>query len=285
MKKRADLELLVLGIIVLVVAIIIPTETEACTNTGFGSSCIQTIYTYDGVSAPTAKAVLYVVAALCIAGGIILLILRNLKQSKIPIGQRAATITSAPITQNTHPAPVPPGPVIRSHAPPSSLPSSPGTSLEKAARAKRRTLFLVILGSIILVVVITGVWVSLEAHSSPTGFQQSVTTGPHITNIEVGTGVPNSGSVQGQGATFTAGSPSCISFNVQNGNSPADIDAVLTQGNTTVFSGSVVQGLSPNWQGPFWICSQYNILNDGVYQWVVNYNGSPEASITFQIVN
>lgn len=285
MKKRADLELLVLGIIVLIVAIIIPTETEACTNTGFGPSCIQTIYTYDGVSASTAKAVLYVVAALCIAGGIILLILRNLKQSKTPTGQRAATITSAPITQNTHPAPIPPGPVIRSHAPPSSLPSSPGTSLEKAARAKRRTLFLVILGSIILVVVITGVWVSLEAHSSPSGFQQSVTTGSHITSIEVGTGISNSG-LQGQGATFTAGSPSCISFTINNGSSMGYISAVLSQGSTTVFSGSVPGGeVSPYYQGNLWICSQYNILNDGVYQWVVNYNGSPEASITFQIVN
>lgn len=44
MKKRADLELLVLGVFVLVLAIIIPTETEACSNTSFGPSCIQTIY-------------------------------------------------------------------------------------------------------------------------------------------------------------------------------------------------------------------------------------------------
>lgn len=82
MKKRADLELLVLGLLVLVVAIVIPTETEACSNNGFGQFCTQTIYTYDGVSAPTAKAILFVVAALCIAGGVIFFILRNKRPNK-----------------------------------------------------------------------------------------------------------------------------------------------------------------------------------------------------------
>jgi lipoprotein signal peptidase len=270
-KKHADLEFLGLGLLLLIVAIILPTETETCSTTAFGPSCIQTIYTYNGVSAPTAKAILFVIAALCIAGGVILLVLRNLKQSKISTGQSTATITSTPPTRST----------ALTSSPPSTHPTA-SVPIDKADRRKYRTTILVVVGSFVLIlVIIIGVAIINQAQTTAT-FHQEVTTGPHITSIEVGTGISNSG-LQQQGETFQAGNPSCISLNVHNGSSPGYIDAVLSQGNTTVFSGSVVRGLSPYWQGPFWICSQYNILNPGVYQWVVNYNGSAEASITFQV--
>lgn len=273
MKKRADLELFALGLLLLVVAIIIPTETESCSNNGFGQLCIQTIYTYDGVSATTAKAILFVVAALCIAGGVALLILRNNGQKRLPTGQSPATITAPPPVRNDVPAPTP-------------FPQRPnaGSPLAGVARPKRRTRFLVIVGSIILVLVVAGIWIGVEAQTSSGGFQQDVTTGPHITSIAVGTAIGNSGLV-GQGETFQGGSPSCISFNVHNDSSLGYIDAVLFQGNNTLFSGSVVRGLLSNYQGSLWICSTYNVLDPGVYKWIVNYNGSAEASITFQIVS
>jgi len=273
MKKRADLELFALGLLVFVVAIIIPTVTESCSNNGSGQFCIQTIYTYDGVSATTAKAILFVVAALCIAGGVILLILRNKSQQRFPTGQSPATITATPLVRNDVPA-----------STPSFQRSNAGLPLAGAARPKRLTRFLVIAGSIILVLVVAGIWIGVEAKPSSSGFQQDVTTGPHITSIAVGTAYGNSGLV-GQGETFQGGSLSCISFNVHNDNSPGDIDAVLFQGNDTLFSGSVIRGLLPNYQGNLWICSSYNVLDPGIYKWVVNYDGSAEASITFQIVS
>jgi hypothetical protein len=273
MKKRADLELFALGLLVLVVAIIIPTVTESCSNNGFGQFCTQTIYTYDGVSASTAKAILFVVAALCIAGGVILLILRNKSQKRLSTGQSLSTITVTPPVRNDVPA-----------STPSPQRSNAGMPLEGATRPKRRTRLLVIVGSIILVLAIAGVWIGLGAQTSSSGFQQDATIGSHITSITVGTAIGNSG-LQGQGETFQGGSPSCISLTVHNDSSPAYIDAVLFQGNNTFFSGSVVHGLLPYYQGNLWICSSYNVLDPGVYKWVVNFNGSAEASITFQIVS
>jgi hypothetical protein len=286
MRKRADLEFLGLGLLLLIVAIILPTETETCSNIGFGPSCIQTIYTYDGVSASTAKAVLYVVAALCIACGVILLVLHNLKQNKISTGESTATNTSTKkISTEQTSATIATTLPVRNNvlAPAPSFPRPTASiPIDKAVRHRRRTMFLVIVGIFILILmIIIGAVIINQAQTGST-FHQEVTTGPHITSIEVGTGISG---LQQQEETLQAGNPSCISFTVHNGSSVGYIDADLLQGSNTVFSGSVIRGMSPYFQGNLSICSQYNILNNGVYQWVVNYNGSAEASITFQVVS
>jgi hypothetical protein len=290
MKKRADLELFALGLLLLVVAIVIPTETETCSTNGFGQFCTQTIYTYDGVSAQTAKVLLFVVAALCLAGGAILLILRNTRPTGMSTGQHTASMTASPPGRNSSPTPAPSGGATESSTsstPPSSPLAPAGVPLEAAAppKQKRHTKLLVSVGSAIVLLALIGVWIGAQAQAPSTAFQQEVTTGSHITSIEVGTGILNSGLVQGQADTFQAGKPSCISVTVHNGSSPGYIDAVLFQGSNTFFSGSVIRGLNPYWQGPFYICSSNNVLDSGVYKWVVNYNGSAEASITFQVVS
>jgi hypothetical protein len=242
---------------------------------------------------------------------VIVFILRNNRQKRIPTGQgtatitstpstgdtshhdtsyiteqSAATITSTPLAWNDNPASVPPGLATRSSTPSSSLSSTTGASLEEAARPrpKRRMMLLVSVGSSILILVVIGAWIITQAQaSSSTTFQQAVTTGSHVTSIEVGKEIDNYGLIQGQTDTFHPYEQSCISFNVNNGSSPGYIDAVLFQGNNTFFSSSVIRGLNPHWQGPFYKCS--NVGDPGVYKWVVNFNGSSEASITFQVVS
>jgi hypothetical protein len=297
MRKRADLELFGLGLLLIVVAIVIPTETEACSNNGFGQFCTQTIYTYDGVSASTAKGILFVVAALCIAGGVILLVLRNKSQKRIPTGpgQSATPITSTPPVWNDAPAPAPysprppisPTPFVWNDVPapvPSFPRSTAGVPFEEAARPKRRTMLMVSVGSIILVLAVIGVAITQAQTPSTTTFQQEVTTGSHIASIEVGTGLLNSGLIQGQTDTFHPLQQSCISFKVYTGSSYGNVDVVIFKGSDTFFSGPVEDNIYPGFQGlPLHECS--NVGDTGVYKWVVNYNGSAEASITFQVVS
>ena len=68
MKDRTDLQLLVLGVFLFIGGILLPTQSERCTTDALGQYCIETIYTYNGLSAPVAKGILIVVAILCIVG-------------------------------------------------------------------------------------------------------------------------------------------------------------------------------------------------------------------------
>lgn len=62
---RTDLQVFGVGVIFVIAGILLPTQTEQCTTGNFGQYCIETVYTYNGVSAPVAKGVLIVVGILC----------------------------------------------------------------------------------------------------------------------------------------------------------------------------------------------------------------------------
>lgn len=62
---RTDLQTLGLGVLLFVGGILLPTQTERCTTDFIGRYCIETVYTYNGLSAPVAKGILIVAAILC----------------------------------------------------------------------------------------------------------------------------------------------------------------------------------------------------------------------------
>ena len=85
MGKHTGLNYLIFGILLAGGAVILPTATETCSDSGFGQSCVQTVYTYFGLSAPTAKVLLGIVAVLLIVGGVYVL-----SRSKgIPLSSKA----------------------------------------------------------------------------------------------------------------------------------------------------------------------------------------------------
>lgn len=80
MKNRTDLRFLVLGVLLFIIGIALPTQTERCTTDSLGQYCIDTIYTYNGLSAPVAKGIFIVVGILCIVGAGFLYARRNKQQ-------------------------------------------------------------------------------------------------------------------------------------------------------------------------------------------------------------
>jgi len=70
--KRDDWQTIGGGLLVLLVAILLPTETTMCTTDSITGQqfCQTTIYTYNGVSASFAKTVLFLIAFGIIGWGI-----------------------------------------------------------------------------------------------------------------------------------------------------------------------------------------------------------------------
>lgn len=78
---RTDLQTLGVGVIFVLGGILLPSQTEQCSTTGFGQYCIETVYTYNGVSAPVCKGFLIVVGILCFVVAGVLYANRNTKQN------------------------------------------------------------------------------------------------------------------------------------------------------------------------------------------------------------
>lgn len=70
--KRSDWQTIGGGLIALILAIILPTQTSMCTTDSVTGQqfCQTTIYTYDGVSASTAKIILFIIGFAILAWGI-----------------------------------------------------------------------------------------------------------------------------------------------------------------------------------------------------------------------
>jgi hypothetical protein len=77
---RTYLQTLGLGVLLVIVGIALPAQTEQCTTGGFGQYCIETVYTYNGVSAPVVKGLLIVAGILCVVVVGFLLVSRNTQQ-------------------------------------------------------------------------------------------------------------------------------------------------------------------------------------------------------------
>ena len=120
----------------------------------------------------------------------------------------------------------------------------------------------------------------MSPQSTPTP-QQRATTGLHITKIETGTGFDqNTGAVTGPTDTFHNGDTAHIVFTVSN----ADQGAVLI---VKLYLNGSLESTSP----PHPIDSGTNVYdyfvvvhNTGEHKAEIDYNGSAEASITFNVV-
>jgi pentapeptide repeat protein len=77
---RTYLQTLGLGVLLVIVGIALPAQTEQCSTNGFGQYCIETVYTYNGVSAPVCKGFLIVVGILCFVVAGFLLVSRNTQE-------------------------------------------------------------------------------------------------------------------------------------------------------------------------------------------------------------
>ena len=77
---RADLQWLGVGVLLFIGGILLPAQTEQCATNSFGQYCIETVYTYDGLSAPVCKGILIVLGILCIVGAGALYVRRNTQQ-------------------------------------------------------------------------------------------------------------------------------------------------------------------------------------------------------------
>lgn len=78
---RTYLQTIGLGVLLVIVGIALPAQTEQCTTDSFGQYCIETVYTYNGISAPVCKGILIVVGILCVVVAGVLFANRNTEQN------------------------------------------------------------------------------------------------------------------------------------------------------------------------------------------------------------
>ncbi len=155
-----------------------------------------------------------------------------------------------------------------------------GATPAKSRPLRRRDLLLGSVALALLVAVTIGVLAHNAAQS--TGFQQQVTTGPHITSIQVGTGVNlQSGSVQGATDTFHTGDTVYVVFTVSNGGLENTFNIRLYDNTNDV----VYSDMYSSAEGAAQFNSATVVTQAGIYKWEIDYNGTPEASITFQVVS
>lgn len=79
-SARTSLQTLGLGVLLVIVGIALPAQTEQCTTGNFGQYCIETVYTYNGLDAPVCKGILIVVGILCVVAAGFLYANRNAQQ-------------------------------------------------------------------------------------------------------------------------------------------------------------------------------------------------------------
>lgn len=121
---------------------------------------------------------------------------------------------------------------------------------------------------------------TLAATATATPGQQ-VTTGKHITAIHTGTGFnENTGAVEGEKSIFSTGETVWIVYTVTNPDKGAT--AVLKlYNNGTYESSSDPVDLDPVTNT---YANSVNVEQTGTHEVVIYYNGSPEASITFDVI-
>ncbi len=203
-----------------------------------------------------------------------------------PSGAASASTPTPPSGQSSTPSPPAFSPTVRAARPPAAAstvemftPPQPAASPSQP-RHMRRNLLLSGVAFALLVAVTIGVLTHNAAQS--TGFQQQVTTGPHITSIQLGTGVdPESGSVQGATDTFHTGDMVYVVFTVSNGGLENTFNIRLYDNANDVVYSDMYSSAER--------AAQFNsatvVTQAGIYKWEIDYNGTSEASITFQVVS
>jgi hypothetical protein len=132
-------------------------------------------------------------------------------------------------------------------------------------------------GIAIIVVVIVGIVIAAGIFGK---FKQEVTTGTHITKIQVGTGQdPNTFEVTGATDTFHTGDTVYVSFTVTTQESGAQVVLKLYAGSDLQDSTDPVT-LD---QGTTTYGNSAVVNKTGEHKFEVDYNGVSEATITFNV--
>jgi hypothetical protein len=112
-----------------------------------------------------------------------------------------------------------------------------------------------------------------------TTFTQTSTTGPHITSIATGTGFDTStGQVQGQSATFKTSDTIWVVYTVTNPDPGASVTLTLNPGGQSTSSPPL--DTQTNEYG-----NSLTVSGPGIYTIEIDYNGTPEATIDFQVTS
>ena len=77
---RTYLQTIGLGVLLAIVGIVLPAQTQQCTTDSLGQYCIETVYTYNGIDASVVKGLLIVAGILCVVVAGFLLVIRNTQQ-------------------------------------------------------------------------------------------------------------------------------------------------------------------------------------------------------------
>ncbi len=120
-----------------------------------------------------------------------------------------------------------------------------------------------------------------ETPTLPSSFQQTRTTGPHITTIQTGTGFnQNTGEVINEKATFTTGESIWVVYTVANPDAGASVTLkLLTESGSLIDSGSSAELDTVTNQ----YANEVTINEAGIYKIEIDYNGAAEATINFLV--
>ncbi len=112
-------------------------------------------------------------------------------------------------------------------------------------------------------------------------FKQTVTTGTHITKIQVGTALDQTTfEITSPADTFHVGDKVYVSFTVVTQDSGAQVTLKLYSGSTLEDTDSVTPDPGTTTYG-----NSVVVQNTGEHTIEVDYNGSKEASITFNVTS
>jgi hypothetical protein len=131
---------------------------------------------------------------------------------------------------------------------------------------------------------------------SPTNSRNILTRSPtnahneappvEIPSIQTGTGVdPHSGILLGKKTLFHVGDTDYVQFS-DTGSQEVDLDLSLLQGYgfEAILSISIDTGPDPG-SNQATFTNHTTVTSPGPYKWEVDYNGTAEASITFQVLS
>jgi serine/threonine protein kinase len=187
-----------------------------------------------------------------------------------PPPRAAGPLVTPPIKRQSPP------PLLSSYQTSNSYQTSKPIQM-KASQSNRNWPYVLL---VVLLLVAAAIAVPLIISSQHGGkFQQTITTGPDITSIAVGTGVDTTtnGGVTGQSDTFHVGNVVYVVSDYSTDIDQTAITDTLTGGQATMGQGTLVNGAYSYYD---WA----TVTQAGIYTWTIQYDGQDGASITFQVV-
>ncbi len=200
-----------------------------------------------------------------------------------PFSGQINTPPPGPAAHDTWFSPTPPGRSLRQ----GGAVVAPGEGAARPHWWQSRRKVLVRALVLVLVLAVIGVSFVVTRPHGGSGFQQDTMTGADIIDIQVGTGYDTTTQmITGETDTFHVNNRVYVAFTVASDATSAEARLTLKDdADGTVYEMSYQVGLDSEF-GYY----QSNIVDSaaltatGVYKWEVDYNGAPEASITFQVI-